>query len=47
MNTLGSKIPESQGTYLEQKYMIPNGLSQNKLARDLERIKSVNEIFKN
>ena len=39
--TLGYKhmsqsIPEVPGKYLERKYMIPNGLSQNKLARDLD-----------
>ena len=28
--------PESPGAYLERKFMIPNGLTQNKLARDLD-----------
>ncbi|MBN9344240.1 MAG: HigA family addiction module antidote protein [Candidatus Paracaedimonas acanthamoebae] len=28
--------PESPGLYLERKFMVPNGLSQNKLARDLD-----------
>jgi addiction module HigA family antidote len=28
--------PESPGSYLERKFMIPNGLTQNKLARDLD-----------
>lgn len=28
--------PESPGRFLEKKYLIPNGISQNKLARDLD-----------
>ena len=28
--------PESPGLYLERKFMVPNGLSQNKSARDLD-----------
>jgi len=36
MNTQANEIPESPGRYLERKFMIPNGLSQNKLARDLD-----------
>ena len=27
-------IPEVPGRFLERKFMIPNGLSQNKLARE-------------
>lgn len=34
MNT--NIAPESPGSYLERKFMIPNGLTQNKLARDLD-----------
>lgn len=36
MNTHSNTPPESPGSYLERKFMIPNGLSQNKLARDLD-----------
>ncbi|AIL13873.1 hypothetical protein IM40_11010 (plasmid) [Candidatus Paracaedimonas acanthamoebae] len=36
MNTQPNISPESPGSYLERKFMIPNGLSQNKLARDLD-----------
>ena len=36
MQTLSNTIPESPGSYLERKFMIPNGLTQNKLARDLD-----------
>lgn len=34
MNT--NATPETPGKFLERKFMIPNGLSQNKLARDLD-----------
>ena len=33
---LSNTNPEAPGRFLERKYMIPNGLSQNKLARDLD-----------
>ena len=33
---MSQSIPEVPGRYLERKFMIPNGLSQNKLARDLD-----------
>ena len=36
MNTHTNTAPEAPGLYLERKFMIPNGLSQNKLARDLD-----------
>ncbi len=31
-----SSAPDSPGRFLEKKYLIPNGISQNKLARDLD-----------
>ena len=36
METLSNNVHESPGAYLERKFMIPNGLTQNKLARDLD-----------
>ncbi len=40
--------PESPGQFLERKYLIPHGLSQNKLARDLDvPTMRISEIVRN
>lgn len=36
MTNQSNNPPEAPGKYLERKFMIPNGISQNKLARDLD-----------
>lgn len=45
---MDSPTPESPGRFLERKYLIPHGLSQNKLARDLDvPTMRISEIVRN